>query len=308
MEKIYDILIIGGGPAGYSAALYAARAGLSVAVIEKTSVGGQLTLTDTVENYPGFDEGIDGFELGARMQSGAERFGSETIYAEVLSASLGGETKRITTDSGDYLSRTVIIATGAYPRELGVRGERERLGRGVHYCAHCDGRFYRGKTVAVIGGGNSAASDALYLSRLAERVILIHRRDALRAERAYLNELLTRENIEIVYNTVAEEVLYGDFVSGIRVRDTVTGTLRDLACDGVFVSIGRKPATELFADEIALDENGYIEADESTATSVGGVFAAGDVRRKPLRQIVTAVADGATAVSLAERYLSEKTN
>ena len=303
MKHVYDIIIIGGGPAGYSAALYAARAGFDTLVIEKLSIGGQMSLTDVIDNYPGFDDGVDGITLGFKMQAGAERFGTKTEYAEVLSVELDGKIKKIITDSGELFGYSVIIATGAVPRELGVEGEAELLGRGLHYCAHCDGRFYKDKIVAVIGGGNSAVSDALYLSNLAKKVYLIHRRDSLRATKVYHEPLRKAENIEFVWDSVVEDLIIDKKVVGARLKNLKTAEERELLFDGAFVSIGRKPATELFAGALALDEGGYIIADESTKTNIDGVYAVGDVRAKALRQVVTAVSDGAVAVHFAEEYL-----
>ncbi len=305
MEHIYDMLIIGGGPAGYTAALYAARAGLDAVLIEKMSAGGQMALTGDIDNYPGFDEGIDGFTLGMRMQKGAERFGAKTEYAEVLSIDFSDKIKKTETTNGTYLSKTVVIAAGANPRELGIENEQALIGSGVHYCAHCDGRFYKDKTVAVIGGGNSAVSDALYLSRLAKKVYVIHRRDTLRAEKIYHEPLMKAENVEFIWNSVATEFIADERVKGFKVKNVQTGKTAEIFCDGIFVSIGRKPATDFLKDDVQLDSNGYIVADETTRTSVDGVFAAGDIRTKALRQIVTAAADGATAVHFAEKYLTE---
>ena len=206
MEQIYDVVIIGGGPAGYSAALYAARAGFSTLVVEKMGAGGQMALTGDIDNYPGFDEGIDGFLLGEKMKKGAERFGAQTKLAEVRSCELNGTVKKIILRKETLLARSVIIATGAAPRKLGIDREDELIGMGVHYCAHCDGRFYEGKTVAVVGGGNSAVSDALYLSRLAKKVYLIHRRDSLRATKIYHRLLNETPNIEIIWNSVVENL------------------------------------------------------------------------------------------------------
>ncbi len=304
MERIYDTVIIGGGPAGYTAALYTTRAGLDTLVIEKMSVGGQMALTGTIDNYPGFDEGIDGFTLGAKMQSGAERFGAVSEYAAVTGVSLSGKIKKILTSSGEISARSVIIATGASPRSLGILGEEMLVGRGLHYCAHCDGRFYKGKTVVVVGGGNSAAADALYLSKLAEKVILIHRRDTLRAEKIYHDPLMSSENIEFVWNSTVIEYIVDGKLSGVTVRSVHDGAEKDIMCDGVFVSVGRKPESEIFKGEIELDKNGYIVADETTKTNIEGVFAAGDIRTKALRQVVTAAADGAVAAHFAEEYLS----
>ena len=296
MERNFDMIVVGGGPAGYSAALYAARAGLRVAVLEKLSAGGQMALTDSIDNYPGFDEGIDGFSLGEKMQMGAERFGAVTELAEVYSMDLKAEPKVLETSEGTFHARTVVIATGAGPRELGIPGEQNR----AHYCAACDGMRYRGKTVAVIGGGNSAVGDALQLARIAKKVYVIHRRDSLRAEKIHQNSLLSAENVEIIWNSAPVEMSE----SGVLIEDVRTGEKTLVECDGIFVSIGRKPATALVAGQLELDKAGYIVADETTKTNIPGVFAAGDVRTKALRQVVTAVADGAMAVHFAQEYLA----
>lgn len=306
MERIYDMIIIGGGPAGYSAALYAARAGLDTLVIEKMTAGGQMTLTDIIDNYPGFDEGIDGFTLGMKMQAGAQRFGAVTEYGEVISTRLEGDVKIVSTANKAYKAKTVVIATGADPRRLGVDGENELIGKGVHYCAHCDGRFYKNKTVVVVGGGNSAAADALYLSRLAQKVILVHRRDTLRATKIYHEPLLKAPNIEFLWNSKLTGFVVDNRVIGAIIADVNTAEQRSVECNGVFVSIGRSPVTQLFTSQLDLDENGYILADESTRTNIEGVFAVGDVRSKALRQVVTAVSDGAMAVHFAEEYLAKK--
>ena len=297
------MIIIGGGPAGYSAALYAARAGFDTLVIEKMSAGGQMALTDIIDNYPGFDEGVDGFTLGMKIQAGAERFGAKSEYGEVLSVDLASEIKTIKTDSGDYQTRTVVIATGANPRPLGLPDEATLIGRGLHYCAHCDGRFYKDKTVMVVGGGNSAVSDALYLSRIAKKVLLVHRRDTLRATRVYHEPLMKASNVEFLWNKTVSDVVMGDRIIGATLQDVKTGTSEQVLCDGIFVSIGRVPATECLNGQLPLDDYGYIIADETTRTSIPGVFAVGDVRTKALRQVVTAAADGAVAVHFAEEYL-----
>ena len=304
MERIYDVIIIGGGPAGYTAALYASRAGLDTLVIEKMGPGGQMALTDIIDNYPGFDEGIDGISLGMKMQAGAERFGAATEYAEVTSLELSDKIKTVETTSGSFLTRTLIIATGADPRKLGIEGEDALVGRGLHYCAHCDGRFYKGKTVMVVGGGNSAASDALYLSHLCEKVIVVHRRDTLRATKIYHEPLMSASNVEFMWNSAIDDYIVDKKIVGAKVKDLQSGEITEVAIDGLFVSIGRKPATELFASQLALDEGGYIIADESTKTSIDGVYAAGDVRTKTLRQVVTAVSDGAIAADEAEKYIA----
>lgn len=304
MERIYDVIIIGGGPAGYTAALYASRAGLDTLVIEKMGPGGQMALTDIIDNYPGFEEGIDGISLGMKMQAGAERFGAATEYAEVTSLELSDKIKTIETTSGKFFTRTLIIATGADPRKLGIEGEDALVGRGLHYCAHCDGRFYKGKTVMVVGGGNSAASDALYLSHLCEKVIVVHRRDTLRATKIYHEPLMSAPNVEFMWNSAIEDYIVDKKIVGAKVKNLQSGEVREVNFDGLFVSIGRKPATDLFADQLALDEGGYIIADESTKTSIEGVYAAGDVRTKTLRQVVTAVSDGAIAADSAEQYIA----
>ena len=303
MKRIYDMIILGGGPGGYTAALYAARAGLDVLVLERLSPGGQMALTSAVDNYPGFPEGIDGFELGMRFQQQAERFGAVTEYAEVRSLDLHAEPKVLHTSSGDYHGRTVVIAAGAGPRKLGLANEEPLTGRGIHYCAHCDGMFYRDKVVALVGGGNSAAAEALHLSRVAKKVILIHRRDTLRATKIYHEPLMAQDNIEFRWNSAVSELLGEDRLSGIRVRDLRSGDEEDLEVSALFVSIGRKPSTDLFADQLEL-EDGYIRADESTKTSIPGVYAVGDIRTKALRQIITAAADGANAAHAAEGWLS----
>ena len=303
--KIYDMLIVGGGPGGYTAALYAARAGLSVALLEKLSAGGQMALTSEIDNYPGFPEGVDGFELGMQMKAGAERFGAETVNAEVFQLKLEGEVKEAETSEGVFYGRTVVFATGANPRYLGVEKEQALTGKGLHYCAHCDGMFYRNKTVMVIGGGNTAAADALLLSRIAKKVILVHRRDALRATKIYHEPLKKAENIEFLWNSAVFRLVEDGRVRGAVIRDLLSGEENEVAVDGIFVSIGRTPATALVKDQLVLDEGGYIVADESTRTNIAGVFAVGDVRAKALRQIVTAVSDGAVAAHYADEYLAE---
>lgn len=304
MEHIYDVVIVGGGPGGYTAALYSTRAGLDTVVLEKLSAGGQMALTSEIDNYPGFHEGIDGFTLGERMQAGAERFGARTELAEVLAVELSGEIKAVKTTGGIFYGRTVILATGAVPRTLDIPGEKEWTGRGVHYCAACDGMFYKGRTAVVVGGGNSAAEDAILLSRVCKQVIIVHRRDTLRATRVYHEPLMKAENVEFRWNCVATEILHDEKVTGIKVKDISSGEETVIGCDGVFVSVGRQPATELVKGQLELEPSGYIEADESTRTNIPGVFAVGDVRKKALRQIVTAVADGAVASHYAEEYLA----
>lgn len=304
MDRYYDVIIIGGGPGGYSAALYCTRAGLKTVVLEKLSAGGQMALTSQIDNYPGFEEGIDGFELGEKMQSSAERFGAVTELAEVYSLDLDGEIKVAHTSEGDFTAKAVILATGANPRQLGVDREESLVGRGVNYCAACDGMFFKDKVVAVVGGGNTAAADTTILSRIAKKVYIIHRRDTLRATKVYHNQLESMENVEFIWDSAVEELLGDDRLEALRIKNLKTGEVRDLPCDGVFVSIGRKPATELVAGKVELDKSGYVLSDESCRTNVPGVFAVGDVRTKALRQVVTAVADGAVASHYVEEYLA----
>ena len=303
-KHVYDMIVVGGGPGGYTAALYAARSGLDTLVLEKLSAGGQMALTEAIDNYPGFEESIDGFTLAEKMQRQAERFGAKSEYAEVERVDLAASPKVLETSAGVFYGRTVALATGAGPRELGLANEAALTGRGVAYCAACDGMRYRGRTVVVVGGGNSAAGDALALSRVAKKVILVHRRDSLRATKVYHEPLMRAENIEFRWNSAVTELLGGDRLTGVRLRDLRTGEATQLDCDGVFISVGRKPATELVQGQLELDRGGYIVADETTKTSLPGVYAVGDVRTKPLRQVVTAVADGAMAVHMAEEYLA----
>ena len=306
MKNHFDVIVIGGGPAGYSAALYTVRSGFSTLVIERMAAGGQMNETTQIDNYPGFDEGIDGFSLGMKMQNGAKRFGAETKYAEVKSVELRGDVKKVHTDDGVYTAKAVIIATGAGHKHLGVAHEAELVGRGVGYCAACDGMFYRGKTVAVVGGGNSAAADALVLSRIAKKVHLIHRRDSLRATKIYHEPLEKAENVEFHWNSAVSQLHYGEKLTGISLKDVKSGEESELELDGLFISIGRDPATALFRGQLELDAGGYIVAGESTETSIPGVYAVGDVRTKAVRQVVTAAADGAVAAHYVEEYLKDK--
>ena len=303
--QVHDMLIIGGGPGGYTAALYAARAGLSVLVLEKLSAGGQMALTQQVDNYPGFENGVDGVTLARSMQEQAQRFGAKTCIAEVTHVDLQANPKKITSSEGIFYGKTVVIATGANPRELGLPEEKALVNRGVAYCAACDGMFFKNKTVAVIGGGNSAAADAMLLSRIAKEVVIVHRRDTLRATKVYHTPLMKAQNVRFQWNSVTIEILHDDKVTGLKLKNVKSGEESVLNVDGVFISVGRAPVSQLFAGQLDIDEAGYIIADESTRTSVPGVYAVGDVRTKALRQIVTAVADGATCVHMAEEYLAE---
>ena len=301
-ENIYDTIIIGGGPAGYTAGLYTVRAGLSTLVLEQFLAGGQMTQTSQIDNYPGFDEGVDGFTLGSKMQQGAVRFGAEIAQTQVLSVDLNINPKVINTDKGEYFAKTVIIATGANHKHLGIANEEQLIGKGVGYCAACDGMFFREKTVAVVGGGNSAAADALLLSKICKKVYVIHRRDKMRATKIYNEPLQKADNIEFKWNCQVKEILFDEMVNGVIIENN-NGLVEKLDIDGLFISIGRSPVTEIFRGQVELDELGYVVADETTKTNIDGVFAAGDVRTKVVRQIVTATADGAVAAHYAEGYL-----
>ncbi len=301
---LYDVIVIGGGPAGYTCALYAARANLNVLVLEKLAPGGQMATTDRVDNYPGFPDGVEGFELAMSMKKGAERFGAVSQMADVTEVKLQGDIKEICAGGKQLQARTVVLASGARPRELGLPRETALRGRGVSYCATCDGMFYRGKTVVVAGGGDTACADALYLSRLCQKVLVVHRRDKLRASAAYQKPLLEAGNVEFIWDSEVMALEYADILTGAHLRNKKTGAQTLIACSGLFVAIGQVPETGLFAGQIDLDPAGYVLAGEDTRTNLPGVFCAGDLRAKPLRQIVTACADGAVAAQAAEEYLS----
>ena len=305
-DKIYDVVVIGGGPAGYSSALYCARAGLSTIVLEELSAGGQMTLTEVIENYPGFHEGIDGFTLGDQMQQQAEHFGAESELTTVTSVELKGDEKIVhTTDAGDYQTRCVVIATGANARKLGLPNEAALADKGIHYCAACDGMRFKGKTVALVGGGNTALEDALLLSRLCEKVYLIHRRDQYRAEKFYVDAVEAADNIEPVLWSVVDNVKVEGSFQGVNVKNVKTDEITFLPAEALFVSVGRVPNTGFLNGVVETNEAGYIVADETTRTSVPGVFAVGDIRTKPLRQVVTAAADGAVSSMFAQQYIEE---
>ena len=298
---MYDVVILGAGPAGLTAGIYAARGGLSVAIVENQAPGGQAALTAEIENYPGF-ETISGFDLTARMVAQCEGLGVVFVYDNPVNVSLEGAVKSVETAySGTVEGRALIIATGALPRPLGVPRESELLGGGVSYCATCDGAFFRGKPVAVVGGGNTAVEDALYLERFASEVYLIHRRDALRAD-ALLSERITKSTVKILWDTVVTDLVGSPRLQSLNVKNVKTGETSSVRVDGFFIAAGRKPASEGL-NGVALDESGYILTDDEMRTNIDGVFAAGDVRRKSLRQVVTAAADGALAAENAVKYV-----
>lgn len=300
---MYDIIIIGSGPAGLSAAIYAQRACLDTIVIEKNGIsGGQVLNTWEVDNYPGFP-GVTGFELSRQFREHANKLGARVVQDEVVQVELSGNVKKVVCEEETYEARCVILASGAHHRTLEVPGEEELRGAGVSYCATCDGAFFRGRTVAVVGGGDAALEDAIFLARVCEKVYIVHRRDKLRGAKRLQERLQALENIEFVWNSETVAIEGNGQVEALRLRQTKTGEERRLDVDGVFIAVGIAPESELYAGQLELDEQGYIRADESGQTSVPGVFAAGDVRTKALRQILTAASDGANCVASAERYL-----
>ena len=300
---MYDIIIIGSGPAGLSAAIYAQRACLDTIVIEKNGIsGGQVLNTWEVDNYPGFP-GVTGFELSRQFREHANKLGARVVQDEVVQVELSGNVKKVVCEEETYEARCVILASGVHHRTLEVPGEEELRGAGVSYCATCDGAFFRGRTVAVVGGGDAALEDAIFLARMCEKVYIVHRRDKLRGAKRLQERLQALENIEFVWNSETVAIEGKAQVEALRLRQTKTGEEKRLDVDGVFIAVGIAPESELYAGQLELDEQGYIRADESGQTSVPGVFAAGDVRTKALRQILTAASDGANCVASAERYL-----
>lgn len=298
-----DLIIIGGGPAGLSAGIYAARADLKTVLLERGMPGGMAASTEFIENYPGFPEGIGGPELAMAMDAQARRFGLNIMNTNVESIRRGQEHWLVETDDGIMAARTVILATGAQPSRLGVPGEGKFHGRGVSYCATCDGAFFRDKIVAVIGGGDAAVEEGLFLTKFAAKVYLVHRRDRLRATKILQQRALNNTKIEFCWNSVVDEILGQDTITGVQLKDVKTGERRLLDVEGVFVYVGLKPATGLVKDLVKLDQFGYVFTDENMMTSQPGLFSAGDVRSKSLRQVVTAVADGAIAAVAVEKYL-----
>ena len=305
MAEVYDLAIVGGGPAGLTAYLYAARARLNTVLIEKLSPGGQVLVTDFVENYPGFPDGLPGWELMDRFVAHVKKLGLNQVRDEVTGLALEGELKRLLLASGkSLLSRAVIIATGAKPNQLGVPGEKELLGKGVSYCATCDGPFFRDQVVAVVGGGNTAVQEAIFLTKFARQVFLIHRRDKLRAQKILQERAFANEKITFVWDSVVAEILGREKVEAVKVKNRKTGEEKVLQVDGVFIFVGIKPQSDFVKGVLKLDEKGFIITDAEMRTEVPGVFAAGDVRSKACRQIVTAAGDGATAAYMAEHFLA----
>lgn len=300
---MYDIAIIGGGPAGLAAGIYAARGGTKCVLIEEMFLGGQMTRTEKIDNYPGFDDGIDGFTAAGRLEKQAKKFGLEIVSKQVVSVSFTGEAKHIVCDDGEIDAKAVIIATGATPRRLGLDNEENYVGAGVSYCATCDGAFFKGKLVVVVGGGDTALSDAIYLSKLAKKVYLVHRRSEFRGTKVLQDAVRARDNIELVLDSVPQMIIGDKNVTALEVKNVKSGETRMLEADGVFAAVGIEPRTELFEGTLELTDAKNIVTNERMETSVSGVFAAGDARDTQLRQVVTALADGAVAATSAIEYL-----
>ncbi|MDD3523399.1 MAG: thioredoxin-disulfide reductase [Candidatus Cloacimonadaceae bacterium] len=301
----YDVIIIGGGPAGLSAAIYSARGGLKTAVFEKGMIGGQINVTEDVENYPGFEKPLSGFELTSKMQAQAERFGANIIEEEIIALGMEGLCKVIETDSGKYRAKSVIICTGAHPRRLNVPGEERLTGRGVSYCATCDGALYRDKVVAVVGGGDSAIEEGIFLTRFASKVIVVHRRDELRAQKIIQERAFANPKMEFVWNSVIQEIHGDTKVSKLEIVNRLTKEITMMPVDGLFIYVGILPNNDLLESRIELDSAGFVLTDEYMHTNVPGIYAAGDIRHTVLRQVVTATSDGAIAAWSAEKWIIE---
>lgn len=305
MSKLYDVAIIGGGPSGLAAGLYASRAKMSAIIIERGKWGGQATTTEELENYPGAIEHPTGPKLMERMKSQAEAFGTEFLKDEIVGLDVTGKVKTLKLSKSEIQAKTIIIATGAQPTLLGAPGELELRGKGVSYCATCDADFFTELEVVVVGGGDAAVEEAIYLTKFADKVTVVHRRNEFRAAKSIVEKAMANEKITVIWDTVVEEI-YGDgIVEGVRLKNVKTGETSDFRTDGVFVFVGTKPISDLFKGIVNMDEKGYIIADEEMRTSVDGVFAAGDVRVKSLRQVITAAADGAIAAVNAEKYIEK---
>lgn len=302
---VYDVIIIGGGPAGLTAAIYAARANLQTLVLEQTMPGGQAATTESIENYPGFPDGVTGFDVAMKFNAQATRFGAQMFIEEVVELELEGSIKKVRTSKNEYQSKTVIITTGAKAQRLGIAGEAEYTGRGVSFCATCDGAFFQGQEVAVIGGGDAAVEEANYLTKFASKVTIIHRRDSLRATKLVQDRAFANPKIRFLWNTVVDEIKGTNKVEAITVRNLISDEVIDLPVAGVFIYVGTRPSTAFLPAVLKVTPEGYVVTDENMATNVPGVFAAGDLRKKLLRQVVTAVSDGAVAAVAAEKYLEE---
>ena len=302
---MYEVLIIGAGPAGMTAAIYAARASYKTALVEHGIPGGQAATTDMIENYPGFPEGISGPELMLKFFEQTQTFGVEVIYEQVMSAELNGEIKKVITEQQTIEAKVVIIASGAKPKTLGVSNEGRLRGRGVSYCATCDGFFFKDQPVAVVGGGDTAVEEAMYLTKMCSSVTLIHRRDALRANRTAQNRALNNEKLHILYDTVVDDIIGEDKVTQLSLKNVKTEEISTLDVNGVFIFVGYSPNGSFLPDDLAVDSHGYIITNEEMQTNLPGVFAIGDVRQKKLRQVTTAVGDGGAVMTAVEEYLRD---
>jgi thioredoxin reductase (NADPH) len=302
-SKVYDVIVVGGGPAGLTAGLYTSRARLSTLLIQDGLFGGQITTTEMVENYPGFPQGVTGDELGRFMEEQAKRFGVETVVDEALGVRFEADLKYVKTNESEYTCKSLIVCTGAEYRKLGVRGEKEFTGKGVSYCATCDGAFFKDSAIVVVGGGDSALTEALFLTKFVKELTIIHRRDALRATKIYQERALAHPKIKFLWDSIVEEIKGDEVIQSVIVKNLKTGEKKELKTEGVFLFVGLEPKTKFLKGLVDMDEDGSILTNENCETSMKGVFAAGDCRKKLLRQISTAVGDGATAAFAAEKYL-----
>ena len=302
-KRVYEVIIIGGGPGGLTAGLYTSRARLSTLLIEKGLFGGQMTTTECIENYPGFPQGVTGDELSRLMEEQARKFGMETVAQEVVKVSLEEDIKVVQTDESTYRCKALIISTGAEYRKLGVPGENEFAGKGVSYCATCDGAFFRDGRIVVVGGGDSALTEALFLTKFAKELTIIHRRDALRGTKIYQERVLGHPKIKLLWNSIVQEIRGDSTVRSIIVKNVKTGEIKEFETEGAFLFVGVEPRTQFLTGIVEMDEGGYILTNEDCETSAKGIFAVGDCRKKLLRQIATAVGDGATAAFAAEKFL-----
>jgi len=304
--KSYEVIIIGGGPAGLTSALYASRARLSTLLIENALFGGQMTTTELIENYPGFPQGVTGDELSRLMEDQAKRFGAEMVNQEIVEVKLEGDLKSVRTHESSYLCKALIICTGTEYRKLGVSGENEFAGKGISYCATCDGAFFKDSQIFVVGGGDSALTEALFLTKFVKELTIIHRRDELRATKIYQERALENPKIKFLWNSVVQEIKGNQVVRSVLIKNVKTGEIKEFSTDGIFLFVGLIPRTQFLKGLIQMNEEGYILTDENCETSVKGIYAAGDCRKKLLRQIATAVGEGATAAFTAEKYLESK--
>ncbi|MFC1559858.1 thioredoxin-disulfide reductase [Candidatus Margulisiibacteriota bacterium] len=305
-KKPFSLIIIGGGPAGLTAGIYAKRAKIDTLLIEKAILGGLITSTELVENYPGFPQGISGMDLGRNFEDQAKKYGLDIIYGKVVKIEVKGKIKEVHTEEHSYSSKAVIIASGSEPQKLGVPGEKALTGKGISYCATCDGPFYKDKNVAVVGGGNAALEEAIFLTRFAKLVTIIHRRDDLRADKVLQEKAAANPKIFLKLSTIVEEIVGDKKVQSIKVKDVKTNKTSSMDIDGVFLYVGLKPNTDFLKGLVDLDKNGNIITDDKLATNIEGIFAAGDVRKKHLRQVVTSTADGAIAAHGAKEYLESE--